>query len=342
MKSNKLCILLSFLVLITGNTFSQQKWKQHTKPSTPSIIAIPDSVCPGDIALLYISGIDSATYLWSTGATTDSIYVTPSTATTYTAVITKGINVYREVVTINVYPQITGTIVAQFDSICPQTNDLLAVSGSGGNVTYKWSTGATTSTIVVTPFATTTYTATIYGKCDSVVKTITVTVIPFRTPVITGKTFVCKGNKDTLYVSGGVSYSWSNGSSQSVYYTGPINADSTIYVTAYNNLGCAVTDSFKVIVEICSGIDEIQGNNQFVVFPNPGNGIFTLSNVPEKCNIEIYNVLGARVYNHALNLDSGGQDNYIINLTDEPSGVYFYRFLNENGSLIGEGKIIIE
>jgi hypothetical protein len=52
----------------------------------------------------------------------------------------------------------------------------------------------------------------------------------------------------------------------------------------------------------------------------------------------VYNVLGEKVITETLPYPNG--DNTIY-LSGKPTGVYFYRVLNENGGLIGEGKIIV-
>jgi uncharacterized repeat protein (TIGR03803 family) len=77
------------------------------------------------------------------------------------------------------------------------------------------------------------------------------------------------------------------------------------------------------------------------IYPNPNNGSFILSllNINQKCNVEIYNVLGDEVYFATLKQVQG--DN-LINLTGQSSGIYLYRVITENGELIGEGKVIIE
>ena len=87
-----------------------------------------------------------------------------------------------------------------------------------------------------------------------------------------------------------------------------------------------------------SEIPSIKGS--ISVYPNPSNGNFTLSlsNVNSTCNLEIYNILGDKVY--AENLPQ--TNNNIINLTGQPNGVYLYRMLSKDGSLIGEGKLIIQ
>jgi hypothetical protein len=89
------------------------------------------------------------------------------------------------------------------------------------------------------------------------------------------------------------------------------------------------------------GIKNIFDNRNCNIFPNPNNGSFTLSlsNVTEKCNVEIYNIMGEKVN---IGMLKQVQHDYEINLSSQPSGVYFYQVLNEDGSLVGEGKVIVQ
>ena len=84
-----------------------------------------------------------------------------------------------------------------------------------------------------------------------------------------------------------------------------------------------------------------KSENYFSLFPNPSTGTFTLQTVGTQnfasATIEIYNVLGERVKSEELSAKSEE-----IDLTNQPSGIYFYRVLNENGSVLGSGKVIIE
>ncbi len=89
----------------------------------------------------------------------------------------------------------------------------------------------------------------------------------------------------------------------------------------------------------------IEGLN---VFPNPSTGQFTLSlsNVPdsyrdEKCNVEVYNELEERVYSSGpLQTPKGAL--IAVNIGNQPNGIYLYRVITENGSLVGEGKVVIQ
>jgi uncharacterized repeat protein (TIGR03803 family) len=85
-------------------------------------------------------------------------------------------------------------------------------------------------------------------------------------------------------------------------------------------------------------------SNQLSVFPNPNNGEFSVICHSEQSEesqpiIKIYNVLGENVLTETLHSAQG--DN-LIELGNEPEGVYLYRVISENGELIGEGKLIIQ
>ncbi len=81
------------------------------------------------------------------------------------------------------------------------------------------------------------------------------------------------------------------------------------------------------------------------IYPNPNNGKFSVSlshaelvSASQKI-IVIYNVMGQQVYVETLKQLQG--DNR-IDLTNQPNGIYIYRVISENGTLIGTGKVIIQ
>jgi hypothetical protein len=92
----------------------------------------------------------------------------------------------------------------------------------------------------------------------------------------------------------------------------------------------------------------ISNENSISLFPNPSTGLFTLAFAGQQNfvsgTVEIYNVMGQRVESKKLKVESlpCGSQGEEIDLTSQPSGVYFYRVINEDESLIGEGKVIIE
>lgn len=206
------------------------------------ITSTKDSVCQGDS--LTISGIGGNKYLWTPGnLTSPTLHINPQVTTTYTLhTFTSQCEDSAEI-KINIIPKITDTLTVINDTVCPLSPTTLTAIVKGGKSLYKWSNGATTSSITVHDTATTTYTATAYGICDSVRKTIKVVVVPLPKPVIGGKPWACKGTKANLVVSSSTNptrYVWYNGATSASINTGNINADSIVYVTAYNSLGCSV------------------------------------------------------------------------------------------------------
>lgn len=74
-------------------------------------------------------------------------------------------------------------------------------------------------------------------------------------------------------------------------------------------------------------------------FPNPGNGAFTIQSTYLELNsmIEVYNILGLKIFNSKLSSTTTQ-----IDLSNNPTGIYLYRVLNEAGELISTGKLVIQ
>jgi len=105
--------------------------------------------------------------------------------------------------------------------------------------------------------------------------------------------------------------------------------------------GCK--DSTCVTINLTTDIKNIlQGRGGITVYPNPCNGTFELgiSNYQSgmKYNVEIYNVLGEKVYSKLSIVHSP----LSIDLRNLPNGIYFYRIIKEDSSSLGEGKLIIQ
>ena len=101
-------------------------------------------------------------------------------------------------------------------------------------------------------------------------------------------------------------------------------------------------DNINIPVEGSTlGVNNISSANGNVeLYPNPNSGIFTiqLSVVSNQSSVEVYNMLGEKVYSQLVINNS----QFIIDLSSKPNGVYFYQVLNEDGSLAGSGKMIIQ
>ncbi len=83
-----------------------------------------------------------------------------------------------------------------------------------------------------------------------------------------------------------------------------------------------------------------QDDGNVTLYPNPNNGTFTLalSNITEKCNVEIFNMLGEKVFTKTMYT----QNDNIVDMNTQPNGVYFYRVLKLDGNIVGSGKMVIQ
>lgn len=153
-------------------------------------------------------------------------------------------------------PSISGA-----SSICAGSSTNLSVSG-GSYYAYKWSTGASTSTISVNAGGT--YTVTVYGNCSSATATKTITsTSPTPSITHTGPTTFCQGGSVTLDAGAGYSaYNWNNGSTSqtitvstggnySVTVTQNSCTASDVETVTVNNASASITPSGTVT--ICSG-----------------------------------------------------------------------------------------
>lgn len=94
-------------------------------------------------------------------------------------------------------------------------------------------------------------------------------------------------------------------------------------------------DNF-ILTAVATGIKE-SSFQDFNIFPNPNNGVFSvlIKNEIQKAELVISNTLGEKIYTSYLN-----SNNAEIDLSKEPKGIYFYTITNEQ-AIVGHGKFII-
>jgi uncharacterized repeat protein (TIGR01451 family) len=206
----------------------------------PITITGKSAVCRGTNDTILISG--GIHYAWSNSSTTDSLIVAPSVANTYTVSVQNSTCTLDTLVVIKV-DSMPHFRVTYTDTICAGTPDTLTANGA---TTYVWSNGNTTNNIIVAPVATHTYTLIgVTGTCtrDS---SFTVNVKPLAHITINGARGLCRGNTDTVTISGGTTYAWSTGSTRDSIIVTP-STTNTYTVTATLNK-CTNDTSFTIHV----------------------------------------------------------------------------------------------
>ena len=219
-------------------------------PVTPTITAGgPTTFCAGGSVTLTSS--PEATYLWSNGATTQSINIT--TAGSYSVRVKnasgcQSATSVATIVTVNALPA-TPTITASGPTTFCAGGSVTLTSNAGS--TYLWSNGETTPSINITTAGSYSVRVTNANGCQSapsVATVVTVNALP-ATPTITagGPVTFCAGGNVTLTSSAGTSYLWSNGATtQSINVT----ASGSYTVKVTNASGCQSVASAATVVTV--------------------------------------------------------------------------------------------
>jgi hypothetical protein len=198
------------------------------------------TICAGSSVTL--SAPAGAAYVWSNGATTQSI--TASTAGAYTVTVnSNGCTATSSATTVTVNALPVATISASgVTNLCQGGSVTLTASPA---TTYLWSTGATTPSITVSTAGNYAVTNTTNGcSASSVPTTINVQALPSASISVIGATTFCQGASVTLTASSAGSYLWSNGATtQTIVATTPGN-----YTVQVSSNGCSATSSAVPVV----------------------------------------------------------------------------------------------
>ncbi len=215
--------------------------------ANPTVTASNQTICSGSSATLQASGTPSGgTYTWSNGGTGTSITVTPAATTTYTVTYTvNGCSATQaSIVTVNPLPVVTTTN----STICSGGTATLSATANPPGGVFTWSTGATGSSISVSPTTTTNYTVSYsVNGCSSGPVTSQVIVTPAPTVSVNNAT-ICAGSSATLTATPsttGGTYLWSTGSTNQVITVSP--ATTTTYTVTYTSSGCSPATSSAVV-----------------------------------------------------------------------------------------------
>jgi hypothetical protein len=222
---------------------------------------------------------------------------------------------------------------------CPGDSATVTGMGMGGIApyTYLWSTGATTSSINVTPLGTSTYEVTVTDACGSTaVATDSILVTPLP---VAGFTTVDNGDGTvtvTITATGGSSYSWDFGDGQTgTQSSSPFNVtygtSNSFTVTQIVTNSCGSDTLIENVV--VTGIRNALGNIHSSVFPNPNAGNFNLviaEMAGHQVEVSITDMHGVEVEH--LNLEVNDQTHQErIDISQFARGIYFVRLKSDLG-----------
>jgi hypothetical protein len=209
----------------------------------------PTTFCQGGSVIL--TATPGSSYMWSNGATTQSITVTASgsfsvTVTTNSPSGTCNSTSPTTTVTVNPVPAASVTASGPTTFCQGDAVTLTAIAAAS----YLWSNGATTQAITVATSGNYSVTVTNAAGCSATSAATTVTVNPNPQATITtnGPTTFCNGGSVTLTASPGTSYLWSNGATtQAITLNSPIGTNNySVQVTTGSCVSTSAATSVTV------------------------------------------------------------------------------------------------
>ncbi len=322
-----------------------------TQPNVLNVSAnITSSIlCNGEsngvISATVSGGASPYTYLWSNSDTSPNI--TGLSAGTYTLQVIDNHECTGSATATITQPTILSlSVQITANELCNGEGNGSASSTVSGGIspyTYLWNNGETTSAasnlyIGLYQLIVTDNNGCITSASITITQPPAITIIPNSTPDTgngNGSAWVNTSGGTTPYT-----YLWSPGGSTTDSIFGQLAGKYCCMVTDAN--GCK--DNECVTINSDAGINNLLSNSDGItVYPNPGKGVFILQANSQQpianSHIEIYNVLGEKVYSNNYQPVANG---YQLSLSNQPNGVYFYRVITGNGNLVGEGKLVIE
>ncbi len=243
-----------------------------------------------DYEITIVGGVTppSSLFVWSpatalSSTTLQTTVANPTATTNYSVNITNVFGCTTQTnITLNVTPSpsitITGPTVA-----CSGATVNLTASGASS---YTWNTGATTTSIAVSPSVGTTYTASGTGTIGCVgSKTITVNAGANPTINITGSSTVCSANSTTLTANGASTYSWNTGATTASLVASP-TVNTTYTATGTSSIGCngmamvtVTVNAIPVVNLVASSTTVCANGNTLTLFGSPAGGAYSGANV---------------------------------------------------------------
>ncbi len=280
--------------------------------------------CQGTAITLTASG--AATYTWSSGGTSSTETVSPVASSIYTVSAT-GSNGCGSSgsFTVNTLPLPLVTVSSDQSTVCAGKPVILTAFGAQ---TFTWLPSTINWSYSATPSVTGVYT--VNGEdANNCIGTQTIGIIVYPNPTLSAvasRTLFCKSEKTvTLTVNGASTYTWMNGPFTSTYGVTP-QATSVYTVTGSNTNGCKASTTVEVAYSTCSGIENWTLLQQATLYPNPTNGLLTISNLSSGVRVTLFDATGRMVYEKttdgdAITIDLAGYNKgvYVINLTSDTS-----------------------
>ncbi len=279
-------------------------------------------------SISFTSANSVVSYSWTPAANLSDATVSNPDATltsteTYTVTVTdeRGCTASDDVEVIISTPTVTASSDATGNMICE--GESVVLTGGGNATDYDWDNSVSDG-IAFEPASTGTYTVTGTDAdgCTNTA-TITITVNPNPTAALTLPVSELCVYNNPLTLSGGSPASGSySGTGVSGGSFNPAAAGTGTFTVTYlytDGNGCSASATDNILVDACLGLEE-NTQTALQVYPNPGNGVFTISTGGSDLLTGI-NMVDAQ--GKTVPFELVGQTELTIDLSTAENGVYF-------------------
>lgn len=299
-----------------------------------SVSASQSSLCAGQSSTLSASGASMFSWNPTTDLNTSSgasVVTTPSASIVYTVVGASGNCSSVSTLSLNVIPNPVVNASASIYTLCSGQSSTLSVSGASS---YSWTpatylSSTTGSLITSNPTSNTIYTVTGVSLGCEGVATISLAVNP--NPVInvsSSQAQICVGETTTLTAGGASSYTWSPSSTLSSANGNIVIANptvTTVYNISGNNGTCTGNGMFTLVVNTCTGIEQLSNTSGFNIYPNPFsneiNLVYYLA-VDSEVEIMLIDMLGKEITHQTYQQLAGNHSNVLYVDDAISQGIY--------------------
>jgi gliding motility-associated-like protein len=217
----------------------------------------PTAFCQGGSVTLTANA--GSSYLWSTGATTQTITVNNTSDVTVTVTNANGCSATSAVTSVVVNANPVANITSLNGNTFCQGASVTLVASTGAS--YAWSNGAFTQSVTLASTQTVTVTVTNADGCSATSAPFTVTMNPAPVATVTanGPTTFCAGGSVVLTAPTAAAYLWNSGETTQTIVA---SVDGPYSVTITNGNGCTATSAnTNITVLAVPAVQAIAGAN---------------------------------------------------------------------------------
>lgn len=315
----------------------------NSVPGATSSAAGPTTFCQGGSVMLTASS--GTSYLWSNGATTQSITVT-ATGNYTCAVNTATCTSTTPAITVTVNPKPAASVTAGGPTVMCQPNTVVLTASAGSS--WLWSNGATTQSITVSTSGNYSVTVTNASGCvsdPSVAIPVTVSPQPAVQISAAPYTRLLPGLSTTLTANvtppGTYNYIWmKNG----VIIPGALGSTLTVHLDQLGSYSVQVTNAGN-----CSNTSSIvsisdSASDKLFILPNPNRGQFDVIYHSASANthsLRIFDSKGALAFRNDYPI-TGPYQRMSVDMRNAGKGTYIVALFNSSGKRVASGKVVIQ